>query len=88
MPKNSNFNFKKKHFWISQKSLSLIFNDIQFDEKLIYKANMEQYMTKKRLNKRGNSWVWTVLIALVTTIAVGIIFFVILKDRLGGLFHL
>ena len=43
-------------------------------------------MRKKWLNKKGSSWVWKVLISIITTIVVAIIFFVILKQRIGGLF--
>ena len=60
----------------------------EFGEKLIYKAHMGEYMSKKRLSKRGTSQIWKTLIIVIVTLIVGILFFVILKDRIGGLLHL
>jgi len=45
-------------------------------------------MNKKRLNKRaGSKELWRNLIFIIITLIVGILFFVILKDRIGGLLH-
>lgn len=59
---------------------------MRFGEKLIYKTGVEPYM--QSLAKRGSSWTWYVLIIVIVTLVVAVMFFVILKDRIGGLVHL
>ena len=79
----------KNAFLSIPKILFRIFEDRDFGEKLIYKAYMGGYMIAKRLNKRGDSsQIWKTLIIIIITLAVGILFFLILNNRVGGLFHL
>lgn len=45
-------------------------------------------MRVKGFGKRGFDWLWNIVMVLIITLAVAILFFIILKDRVGGLLHL
>lgn len=64
---------------------SFIYLMILIYEKLIYKADVGQYML---MGKKGdNRAVWVIIIIVVTVLAC-VLFFWILNDRIGGLLHL